>query len=193
MSWCFSLPLLRPSSFLIIISSSSSAAGRKETAWQRLRQHSVPESCFNLEAKGKHYFISHNWSSNPQLNGQLCCFYHHEQLYLEHLSPLSVGRFIFAVRRHLAAAQGGDGTGPFQVIGHQLQNAGNFFWHRYSLYLQDLPFEEKKSHWCAHTARNTLTQQDLQTVWCMVVQFESAHPFISSRQLSSVFILAPEF
>ena len=43
---CKSLPLPCPTSFLIIISSSSSAAGRKETAWQRLRQHSVPASCF---------------------------------------------------------------------------------------------------------------------------------------------------
>lgn len=45
-------PRLRPSSLLIIISSSSSPAGRKETAWHRLRQHSVPESCFVLETWG---------------------------------------------------------------------------------------------------------------------------------------------
>lgn len=44
-----SVPLPLPSSFLAIISSSSSAAGRKETAWQRLRQHSLPESCLALE------------------------------------------------------------------------------------------------------------------------------------------------
>lgn len=57
-SWCVcvcvsgsSIRLSRPSSFLIIISSSSSATGKKETAWQRLRQHSVLESRFTFESK----------------------------------------------------------------------------------------------------------------------------------------------
>lgn len=51
------VPLPCPSSFLIIISSSSSAAGRKDTAWQRLRQHSVPESCFTLEPWRHNFFF----------------------------------------------------------------------------------------------------------------------------------------
>lgn len=81
-----------------------------------------------------------------ELNSKMCYFQHHGQLYLVRLSPLSMRRVTFTVSRYLAAAEGGDGTGLFQIIRHQLQNGGNFLRHRYSLCLQDLPFCFKTMH-----------------------------------------------
>lgn len=43
--------------------------------------------------------------------------------------------------RALGAAEAGNGTGLFQVLGHHLQNAGHLIWHRHTACLQNLPFE----------------------------------------------------
>lgn len=150
------VPLPCPSSFLIIISSSSSAAGRKETAWQRLRQHSVPESCFVLEPWRPFYqlgFTKHfafeqpPTSINKHNDGkhsphQMC------RVYLVCLSPhfcLSLSPMwmfeALGVSWPLGATEARNGAGLFQVLRHHLQDAGHLVRHRDALCLQDLPFE----------------------------------------------------